>query len=116
MLKITAVLLATLLIVAAQSSIIGGVGGYIDRPELLESSEANALVRYAAEQIAMKDNRILDQIKLTRIQTQVVAGINYKLDFTARPINGISAKLTTCQAVIYVRFDSTRKLLSAQCE
>ena len=116
MVKLVAVFLATMLVVASQAFMIGGVGGYTDRPELLTDPSITPLVRYAAEQLALQDNLILDNIKVTRVQTQVVAGVNYKLDFTAQPVNGIHVQPKTCQAIIYVRFDSTMKLTNAHCD
>ena len=109
------VVLAALLVVASNGLITGRVGGYTDRPELVGDSNTKALVSYVAEHLALEQNLILDHLKVIRVQTQLVAGINYKLDFTAEPVNGLHGKITTCQAIIYVRFDSTRKITSAEC-
>ncbi|CAF1529297.1 unnamed protein product [Adineta steineri] len=114
MVKLITIFLAALLVLGSQSLNIGKVGGYTDHPELIENSNIKALVKYAAEYLASTDNLILDEIKITRVQTQLVNGINYKLEFTAQSVNGHN-KLTTCEAVIYERFDSTRKITSAQC-
>jgi len=112
MFKLVAVFVVALLVVAIHGF---KVGGYTDRPELLEDSNTKALVQYVAEHLALEQKLILDHLKVIRVQTQVVAGINYKLDFTAQPVNDIHGKITTCQAIIYVRFDSTRKITNAQC-
>ncbi|CAF1198006.1 unnamed protein product [Rotaria sp. Silwood1] len=112
MFKIFAVILGTML-VAVNCGLLPG--GYSDHPELLHDSRVQALATYAAEYLAIKENIYLSHIKLTRVQTQVVAGMNYKLDFTAESISGGSGKLTTCQAIIYVRFDQTQKVTKVEC-
>ncbi|CAF1421816.1 unnamed protein product [Adineta steineri] len=114
MVKLITIFLAALLVVGSQSLNIGKVGGYTDHPELIENSNIKALVKYAAEYLASNDNLDLGEITITRVQTQLVAGTNYKIEFTSRSNNGDN-KLTICEAVIYERFDSTRKITSAHC-
>jgi len=92
------------------------LGGYRDRPELLEDRDVQSLVGYAAEHVATTQDLILHHFKVTRVQTQTVAGINYKIDFTAERTTVSTGKLVTCQAVIYVRFDSTKKITAVQCD
>jgi hypothetical protein len=92
------------------------LGGYSDRPELLEDENIQSLTNYVVEYLATTQDLILNNYRITRVQTQIVAGINYKIDFTAESIQGGNEKILTCQAIIYVRFDSTKKITKAQCD
>ncbi|CAF3322942.1 unnamed protein product [Rotaria sp. Silwood2] len=112
MFKLFAVFLGTML-VAVNCGLIPG--GYSDHPELLEDPHVKGLVSYAAEHLAVTQNIFLNHLKVIRVQTQVVAGINYKLDFTGENVNGGSGKVKTCQAVIYVRFDQTQQVTKIEC-
>ena len=114
MFKIAIILLATMLVAVSYGAALPG--GYTDRPDLIEDSSVKALASHVAEHLAVTQNLILDHLKVTRVQIQIVAGINYKLDFTAAPVNGIGGKIRTCHATIYVRFDSTQKITEAQCD
>ncbi len=109
MLKFIVLFLATILIAVNCST---GLGGYSDRPQLIEDAIVQRLTRYASEHIATTQNLVLDHIKITRVQTQVVAGINYKIDFNAQSAKG---KLMSCQALIYVQPDLTTKITEGQC-
>jgi hypothetical protein len=115
MLKLTVVLLAALFIAATDGFITAAVGGYSDRPELLEDPTVVSLTMSAVEHLALTQDLVLKRVKITRVQTQIVAGVNYKIDFTGEPFNGRNLKLTTCQALIYVRFDSTKQIQKVQC-
>jgi len=106
-------LLAIMLIAVSYGSLLGG---YKDRPELLEDRDVQGLAVYATEHLATTQNLLFHHFQITRVQTQTVAGINYKIDFTAEPIDSNDGKLVECQAVIYVRFDSTKKMTSVQCD
>lgn len=105
MLKLIAILLAITL-TAVNGSM--RLGGYSDHPELLHDAKVQGLISYVKEYLATTQNLILDDIEITRVQTQVVAGMNYKIEFTADS--------ATCEAVIYVRFDGTTKVTTAQCQ
>jgi hypothetical protein len=116
MFKLAAVLLAIIFVAVSHGFIIGNVGGYIDRPDLIDDSFVQSLTSLAAEHLAIKENLILNHLKVTGVQTQVVAGLNYKIDFTAQPVNGISTSLKTCHTIIYVRFDKTTSVTEAKCD
>lgn len=105
MLKLIAILLAITF-----ATIHGGMnlGGYSDRPELIQDVKVHRLVRYAIDYLTTSQNLYLYNIQITRVQTQVVAGTNYKIDFSGGSM--------ICQAIIYVRFDDTTSLTSAQCQ
>jgi hypothetical protein len=109
MLKPIVLFLATILIVVNCSD---RLGGYSDRPKLIEDTIVQSLTRYASEHIAATQNLVLDHIKITRVQTQVVAGINYKIDFNAQSSKG---KLMSCQTLIYVKPDLTTTITEGQC-
>lgn len=91
------------------------LGGYSDRPKLIDDSIVQGLVRYASQQIASSQNLILDHIKITRVQTQVVAGINYKIDFTAETGHDHQGKSVNCHTHIYVKPDLSTTINEAEC-
>ena len=107
---------ALLLLVVACHGFLGNLGGYVDRPELINDQTTQALANYAAEHIATTQNLLLEHIKVIRVQTQLVNGVNYKINFTAEPVEGISGQTTTCEVVINVRFDSVKNIAQAQCQ
>ncbi|CAF1397775.1 unnamed protein product [Rotaria sordida] len=112
MFKLFAVFLGAMLLAVSY----GGIpGGYTDRPELIEDPFVKSLTSFAAEYYAKKENIFLSRLKVTHVQTQIVAGVNYKLDFTGEIVSDISGKLATCNAVIYVRFDQTQSVTNIEC-
>ena len=120
MFKLAVLLVAAMCIATSQGlfagGVVGGVGGFVDRPELIDDQTVQALTSFAAENLAITQNLILSKLKVISVQTQVVAGVNYQIDFKAEPVNGVSGQTTTCRVVIYVRFDSTKNILSSQCQ
>ena len=104
MLKFIAILLAITFTTINSDMILGG---YTDRPDLIKDKEVEELVGYATKYLTTTQNLYLSKTKINRVQTQVVAGTNYKIDFSDGSM--------TCQAVIYVRFDGTTKVTSAEC-
>ncbi|CAF3909935.1 unnamed protein product, partial [Rotaria sp. Silwood1] len=90
-------------------------GGYTNRPELIKDKYVQGLTSYAAEYLATKENLFLNHLKVTGVQTQVVAGLNYKIDFSGKSVDGSSGQLKTCQAIIYVRLDHTQQVTSVKC-
>ena len=107
---------ALLLLVVACNGLLGNLGGYIDRPELLNDSFTETLANYAAEYIEQTQNLILNNLKVIKVETQLVNGVNYKITFTAGPIEGVSGQTTKCEVVINVRFDSFKEIAQAQCQ
>lgn len=116
MFKLAVLLVAAMCIATSQGLFAGGVGGFVSRPELINDQTVLALTSFAAETLATTQNLILSELKVVAVQTQVVAGVNYKIDFTAKPVNGASGQTTSCQVVIYVRFDSTKNIVSSSCQ
>lgn len=112
MLKFFVIFLGSLL-VAANCDLI--VGGYTNRPDLLEDKTVKELVSLATDHVATKDNVFLKNIKIIRVQTQVVAGTNYKINFSGE-VNSDKGTITNkCQAIIYVNLESTRQVTSVKC-
>jgi hypothetical protein len=103
-------IIATFVIAVHCSTLLGG---YSDRPALKEDSIVQRLVSYTAEHLAATQNLILDHLKITRVQTQVVAGINYKIDFTGETMY---RGLMECQAVIFVRPDLSTTITEVECD
>jgi len=110
MLKLIVLFLATMLIVANCSN---GLSDYADRPQLKDDTIVQNLARYASEQIAAAQNLVLDHIKITRVQTRVIAGIDYKIDFNAQTSKG---KLMSCQTLISVQPDLSTKIIEGRCD
>lgn len=106
---------AILLLLVAVS--YGQVGGYKDRPDLIDDQLIKDLTVYAAEEISQSNSNLyLKNLKVTGVQTQVVRGINYKIDFTAERVNGPTGSQTTCQVVVYVDLDGVKSLSQSQCQ
>jgi hypothetical protein len=114
MFKLVAVLL--MVVVVCNGFITGNVGSYSDRPELLSDQTVQDLTSYAAGAMFMGPNPFLKNLKIIRVQTQLVEGTNYKIDFTGEPFHGVSGQKTTCQVVINVRYDSVKSILQSQCQ
>ena len=115
MLKLSALVFVALVLAVSHGLAIGGVGGYTDRPELLEDATVQSVAAFAVEQLAQTQNLSLRRMKLTRVQTQVVAGVNYKLEFTA-PIGPlIAGRLSSCEVTVYARFDGTKTISDVRC-
>ena len=112
MLRFFAVFLALVLLTVDCDTLLGS---YSDRPQLKEDSIVQGLVRYASQHIASNQNLALDHIKITRVQTQVVAGINYKIDFTAETGRDHHAKSVTCHTLINVQPDLSTTIKEAEC-
>lgn len=114
MLKLIAIFLVTIL-VAVHCEI--KVGEYHEHPELLEDSIMKSLVRYVNEDIAKTKNLHLENVKITRILTQVVTGINYVFDFTGESTKGTTkGKLIKCNAAIFVNFDLSITINQVDCK
>lgn len=113
MLKLIALFLA-LTLTAVHSTIL--LGGYSDRPDLIQDAEVQGLVKYASQYLASTQNLVLNYIKIRHVQTQVVAGMNYKIDFTGQSMDNYRNDYMDCQTVIYVRFDGTKRITDIQCQ
>ncbi|CAF1123127.1 unnamed protein product [Adineta steineri] len=91
-------------------------GGYQERPDLIEDKSVLLLTHFAAEYLSTSQNLLLENFRVVRVQTQLVNGMNYKIDFVAKPVNDISGEKTTCQVVIHVSFQSVKSILQSQCQ
>jgi len=94
----------------------GFFGDYLDRPDLLSDETVQDLTNYAVETMFMGSNPSLKNLEIVRVQTQIVRGENYKIDFTGEPVNGVSGQTTTCQVVINVGFNSVKSIVQSQCQ
>lgn len=104
------ILLALSLFVAIQGQL---VGGFMDRPDLLNSPMTDSMVKLAVKDLAQKSNLNVSPIKILEVATQVVNGINYRITFTARPYATIS--VLTCTTKIYQPFQGPESVSSAAC-
>jgi hypothetical protein len=110
MFKLAAVLL---MLVVACNGLFGNLpGGYVDRPELIKDPTVQALIQYVSESLSQPENA-LKPLETLRVQTQVVNGMNYKIDFTGELAKG---QTTICQVVINVRYDAVRSILQSSCQ
>jgi hypothetical protein len=112
MFKVAAVLL--MLVVASHGflSQLGQVGSYVNRPELLNDPTVQALVKFASESLSKPENA-LKALYTTRVETQVVAGMNYRINFIAELAEG---KTTSCQVVIFVSLSAEQKMTEFKCD
>lgn len=113
MLRVITILL-TIVLVGVQCH--SNVGTYVDRPDLVEDHVIKDLALYAGDQIEKRENRVLDHIKLTRVQMRTTSGMKYKLDFTAQSMKDNYSQLVNCQATIYIQIGKTMSVVNAQCE
>ncbi|UJR36240.1 hypothetical protein I4U23_028972 [Adineta vaga] len=106
-----------LMMIAAYHSSFGMMvlGGYSERPELIEDDTVVLLTHYAAGYLHTSENIRLKDLKIVRVQTQVVSGTNYKIDFIGEPIDGAGEK-TKCQVVIYLSWNLSKSISNAECE
>ncbi|CAF1133046.1 unnamed protein product [Adineta ricciae] len=102
-------LVALSLFVAIQ----GQVGGFTDRPDLLNASETTAMVRLAVNNIKDKQNLLVSPINVVSVATQLVNGINYRIVFTARSPSATG--FLTCTAKVYQSFAGAQSVSSATC-
>ncbi|CAF0741691.1 unnamed protein product [Didymodactylos carnosus] len=88
-------------------------GGYTNRPDLIHSTLAAQFVKLAKSKIEGENNLYLVNDKVTHVETQVVAGINYKITFTADSL--LTSSSVICTAVVYQNFSGAQKLTSTEC-
>ncbi len=103
-------------VAACNGSIIPNIGSYKDRPELLSDRTVQDLINNVADSLFMGPKPYLKNIQIVRVQTQLVHGTNYKIDFIGEPVNGNGGQKTTCQVVINVRLDAGNSILQSQCQ
>ncbi|CAF2386611.1 unnamed protein product [Rotaria sp. Silwood2] len=113
MLKFTA---AFLVLVVACNAFPAIPGGYTNRPDLVDSDVVKSLTVYAAKVLATTQNLFLANLRVIKVQVQVVNGLNYKIDFSAETVYDESDRKTTCQVVVNVRPDSIKDLIQSQCQ
>ena len=58
------------------------VGGYSDRPDLIQHDTTLLLTDLAVDYLLAAQNLKLTDLEITRLQIQVVSGTNYKINFT----------------------------------
>jgi hypothetical protein len=113
MFKLAAVFL---LCVVACHGFLANVGGYKERPELIEDAIVGQLANFATSYLSTAQNLLLQHLRVVRVQTQVVNGLNYKIEFVAEPVEGVAGQTTTCEVVINVSFQSVKNVLQANCQ
>lgn len=105
------ILIALSLFLAIQGQLIGG---YIDRPDLLESPVTNLMVKLAVTDLAQAQNLQVTNTHVINVATQVVNGVNFLVVFTAQKAD--TTNLLICTAKVYQPIEGQRSLTSVQCE
>ncbi|CAF0821761.1 unnamed protein product [Adineta steineri] len=104
------------MLLVACHGLFSKAGSYQERPDLIEDKSVLLLTHFAAGYLHTSQNLLLQDYRVIRVQTQLVNGMNYKIDFVAKPVNDISGEKTTCQVVIHVSFQSVKSILQTQCQ
>ncbi|CAF0787389.1 unnamed protein product [Adineta steineri] len=105
-----------LLVVLALVAAIQGQlpGGFTNRPELVDQESTGALVRLAVQELKDQQNLFVSPVKVLTVGTQVVAGMNYHIVFTARSFS--TAGVLTCTARVYQHFTGVQTVSSVACD
>ncbi|CAF3392602.1 unnamed protein product [Rotaria socialis] len=104
------ILIALSLLVVIQGQL---AGGFTDRPDLLNDATTRVMVQLSVSELAKTTNLAVSLIKVVKVATQVVNGINYRIDFIARPLS--SDAVLTCSTKIYQSFQGQRTVSSVGC-
>ena len=113
MFKLVGILL--LVTVACNGLFTDLLSSYVDHPELVSDKTVMDLVTFAIEAMYTEINT-LENLVIERVQTQLVKGLNYKIDFTADLSKvGIDQKIS-CQVIIYVGIDGSKQLVHYECQ
>lgn len=100
----------SLFLVAIQGQL---VGGYIDRPDLLESPVTQLMVKLAVNDLAQAQNLQVTGTHVVNVATQLVNGVNFLVVFTAQKAD--TSDVLLCSAKFYQPIEGARSLTSVQC-
>lgn len=103
-------IVALTLFVAIQGQLMGG---FTDRPDLLQQPATQVMVRLATEELTKTQNLRVTPINVISVATQVVNGINYRVVFTARSLSALT--FYTCTAKVYQSFAGAQSVSSVVC-
>jgi hypothetical protein len=102
------VVIAFIAVIDAQIS-----GGFVNRPDLLQSSLTESLVKLSLTELANGQNLRATPVNIVSVGTQLVNGINYQIVFVARASS--SNSLLTCTTRVYQTFSGTQSVTSVKC-
>jgi hypothetical protein len=88
-------------------------GSFTDRPDLVKSSAARAMVRLAVDELASAQNLRVSAVNVVSVSSQVVNGINYRIVFEARSPS--SDTVLTCTTKVYQAFSGAQSVSSVNC-
>lgn len=89
------------------------LGGFTDRPDLLDSALTRSMVKLAVTELANGQNIRASPMNIVSVSSQVVNGVNYRVVFTARSVT-TNAGLT-CTAKVFQQFSGAQSLSSVTC-
>lgn len=100
----------------AADKFVGGpiVGGF--SPTDVNSEEIKEIASFATSEVALKTNTgPLELVRIVSAETQVVAGLNYKLKLEFKRKNSAGGSIA-CDVVIFDQsWTNTRKLTESRC-
>lgn len=103
------IIIALSLLFVAQAQLIGG---FVNRPDLVSSDLAQSLVSMSVENLASSQNLRVFPLNIISVSTQLVNGINYRVEFVGRTS---SNTFTTCTLRAYQSFTSEPTISSVSC-
>ena len=100
----------SLFLVAIQGQLIGG---YHERPDLVNSPTTRTMVKLAVTELAKTQNLEVSPIDVFSVATQVVNGINFRIVFSAHNAGADNALF--CTTTVYQRFTGQQSVTSVNC-
>ncbi len=102
--------LSLFLVIQCRSPILGG---YTNRPDLIKSPITQSMVKLAVIELARSENLQVKPIAVISVSSQLVNGINYRIEFTAG--TQLSGAILNCVTQIYKPFIGQPSVSSVEC-
>jgi hypothetical protein len=107
--KMFKLLVALSLLVAIQ----GQLGGFINRLDLVDSEITQPMIKMAIQKLSATENVQVSLVKVVDVATQIVNGINYRINFIGRSLS--TNTFVTCATQIYQPFNGPESVTSVKC-
>lgn len=97
----------------------GGIslpGGFSENTGLLNSEQVRGWVEQGLTEYNRLHNAVLNNIKVTSVKTQVVAGMNYQIQFEADLTDSIVGKHIKCNVDVFVSLSNIPQIKTPTCD
>jgi hypothetical protein len=91
----------------------GPIGGFIDRPELIESAATQEMLQLAVAELAKTENLDITPVHVFSVSSQLVNGVNFRIFFLARQSESMDELI--CSTKIYQTTTGARSVSSVKC-